>query len=118
MPQEFLMDVLEWNEAVDDARSSEPGSPQRLALDELHGTLKEQRERLMASVAAELSPLPEVHSEELSGVRKRLNAVRYLDRTLHEIADGLIAMLSAKLVNSAGRYMRASVPLNASGSVQ
>jgi molecular chaperone HscB len=87
MPQEFLMDVLEWNEAVDEARSSEPGSPARLALEELQSTLEEQREQLMASVAAELSPLPELRSDKLTGVRQRLNAVRYLDRTLHEIAE-------------------------------
>ncbi len=85
MPQAFLMEVLEWNEALENARASAPGDPARLALDALEETLKNERASVTDEIARTLSPTPEPGSPVLTEVRKRLNALRYLDRTLAEM---------------------------------
>ena len=41
----------------------------------------------MQRVSELLTPLPQTASAPLRQARKLLNAVRYLDRTLHEIAE-------------------------------
>ena len=95
MPREFLMEVLEWNESVEAARETEPGSPAREALAELDETLAEQRARTMEEISALLTPLPETASTQLVEARKRLNAVRYLNRSLNEIAELRLAEASS-----------------------
>jgi DnaJ-domain-containing protein 1 len=45
MPQEFLMEVLEWNETLDDAAEAAPGSAEREALGPLAEQLRAQRSR-------------------------------------------------------------------------
>ena len=87
MPQAFLMEVLEWNEALEDAERSSAGSPERAALEGLGVTLHREHERQLAGVGAALEPLPERGAPELAGVRRQLNAVRYLSRTLYKIRD-------------------------------
>ena len=87
MPPEFLAEVMEWNEAVEEAGDAAPGAPERARLDDLEQTLLGEREELMAVVAAALTPLPEMRSPKLTEVRRKLNAVRYLDRTLHTISE-------------------------------
>ena len=90
MHQEFLMEVMEWNEILDD---HEPGSPE---FESLETDLREERERLTAAIAAYLTPLPDPSSPEgaeaLKDVRKDLNALRYIDRALTRVA-GLPAPL-------------------------
>jgi molecular chaperone HscB len=86
MPQEFLMEVLEWNETLDDARGAGPGSPERAALDTLESALRTARTQTLADVAGGLTPLPEPGSAALFDTRKRLNGLRYLNKTLNEIA--------------------------------
>ena len=88
MPAEFLAEVLEWNEAVEEARAAGPGSPAATALVELDGSLRDHRTAVMEEVSGLLTPLPAAHAPELASVRRRLNAVRYLDRTLEEIWSG------------------------------
>lgn len=87
MPQAFLMEVLEWNEALDEARESAPDSPKRAALDGLEQQLKGEREDALERVARALSPLPDPGAPALGDVRRELNAVRYLDRTLSTLAE-------------------------------
>lgn len=85
MPQAFLMEVLEWNETLDEARDAAPGSAELAALDELGTTLDEERGEALDRIGALLTPLPERGAKALSALRRELNAVRYLDRALREL---------------------------------
>ena len=87
MPQAFLMEVLEWNEAIEDAQNSSPGSDERARLESLENELRGERESVMGEVASMLNPLPQMNAPGLTEVRQKLNAVRYLDRALHQIAE-------------------------------
>ena len=84
MPQAFLAEVLEWNEILDEARRSADGSDDpRLA--KLKEVLPAKRHEALGAVAGLLTPLPARGASRLREVRRALNAVRYLDRTLSEI---------------------------------
>ncbi len=83
MPQAFLMEVMEWNEAIEEARSG--GSVESLST--LESELRGARNASMKSVQEALTPLPPRGSDDLVEARRSLNAVRYLDRALHEIAE-------------------------------
>lgn len=86
MPQAFLMEVMEWNETLEEARG-EP-SPEALRdLTKLHFSLQSERGHLIAAIEGQLTPLPEHSSEVLENVRRQLNAIRYIDRALHEIEE-------------------------------
>ena len=87
MPAEFLIEVLEWNEALDEAQASPPDSPERGALEQLVTTLNRQHEGLLAEIGRSLTPLPGRDGSLLSEIRRQLNAVRYLSRTLFRIRD-------------------------------
>jgi molecular chaperone HscB len=87
MPQEFLMEVLEWNEALEEARPSGAHSDKRKQLIPLRGELRERRAALLEEIASGLTPLPEQGAPALRSVRKKLNAVRYIDRALKEIGE-------------------------------
>lgn len=84
MHQEFLMEVMEWNEVLDE---NEPGSPEFQALE---SELREERERLVTAISGHLTPLPDpatpAGAEALKDVRKDLNALRYIDRALTRVA--------------------------------
>lgn len=85
MPQAFLMEVMEWNEALEEAREAPPGAPLSPALEALAGTWRGERERTLAEVADALTPLPGRGADALTEARRKLNAVRYLDRALGEL---------------------------------
>ncbi len=85
MPREFLMEVLEWNEALEEAREAAPGSPAREALGALEDTLEERRKETLALLADTLEPLPERGAKALVTARRLLNAVRTLTRTTREL---------------------------------
>lgn len=87
MPQEFLMEVLEWNETLDDAAAAAPGSAEREALGPLAEQLRAQREEVLSEVGAALTPLPPSGAADLGPLRRRLNAVRYLSRALERIRE-------------------------------
>ena len=87
MPQEFLMEVLEWNEALDEAAAGAPGGPEREALGPLAEQLRAEREAVLSEVGAALTPLPASGAAELAPLRRRLNAVRYLSRALERIRE-------------------------------
>jgi len=85
MPKAFLLEVLEWNEALEEARASEPGSPQRSGLARLEGELHAQRASALNELERLLIPLPAPGSPALREARAQLNALRYLDNTLAQI---------------------------------
>ncbi|MEZ6015826.1 MAG: iron-sulfur cluster co-chaperone HscB C-terminal domain-containing protein [Planctomycetota bacterium] len=87
MPQEFLMEVLEWNEVLDEGASAPPGSTERLALTPLEAELAGQRAQALREVTAALTPLPSPGAPALVDVRRTLNAIRYLDRALRRLRD-------------------------------
>ena len=88
MPQAFLMEVLEWNEALEAAREAEPGSAER-DLSGLERELSSRRAEVFEALATALTPLPPAASaggsERLAAIQKQLNAARYVDRALSEI---------------------------------
>jgi molecular chaperone HscB len=83
MPREFLMEVLEWNETLEEARANAGTFDPRLG--ELRTELTARRADSLTRIAALLTPLPERGSANLLAVRQHLNAVRYVDRALSEI---------------------------------
>ena len=90
MPQAFLVEVLEWNETLEAVREAPPGAAgeaDRAGLAELETSLQAEREDAFTALASALVPLPESGAEALVDARKRLNAIRYIDRTLGEIRD-------------------------------
>ena len=80
MPQAFLMEVMEWNEILDD---HEPGSPEFKALAE---ELRSERASLVGEIETLLTPLPASGADELRNVRKALNALRYIERALQRVS--------------------------------
>lgn len=80
MPQTFLMEVMEWNEVLEE---NAPGSP---CLTALAGELEDHRAGLVNSITAALTPLPPSGDDSLGAVRKDLNALRYVDRALARAA--------------------------------
>lgn len=83
MPREFLMEVLEWNETLEEARANASTFDPRLAV--LRTELAARRGAALTRVGKLLTPLPEHASPSLLAVRQQLNAVRYVDRALSEI---------------------------------
>lgn len=87
MPPDFLAEVLGWNETIAEARAAPLDASARGHLRELAANLSKQRENFMGALASSLEPLPELRSPRLCDARRMLNAVRYLDRALHQIAE-------------------------------
>ena len=84
MPQAFLMEVLEWSETLEEVREQD-GVADDSKLDALASELAKQREESIQQFAPLLEPLPEQGAPALLELRKLLNAIRYVDRTLAEI---------------------------------
>ncbi len=83
MPKEFLMEVLEWNETLEEARTGSGIPAERL--DALRSELETRRKEALDAVSKLLAPLPARGSAQLVQARKELNAVRYVDRALGEL---------------------------------
>lgn len=83
MPQAFLMEVLEWNETLEEARAGAERVDPRL--DALEQELRGKRDESTAAIRAVLTPLPPRGSPTLRRARQELNAIRYVDRALNEI---------------------------------
>jgi molecular chaperone HscB len=84
LPQAFLAEVLEWNETLEQARAGSGGTADQV--DALESELEERRAASFQRLAALLQPLPAHGAPALREARRELNAVRYVDRTLEEIA--------------------------------
>lgn len=87
MPQAFLMQVLEWNEVLEDAQGAKPGSAEWIVMEQLAGELATERQARVTAIAAQLTPLPSKGDASLLATRQELNAVRYIDRTQTEIKN-------------------------------
>lgn len=87
MPQPFLMQVLEWNEVVEEARGAAEGSPAWSAMLQLCDELRDERRGRLEAIGKLLSPLPEPGAPTLVDLRRELNAVRYIDRTQDELKN-------------------------------
>lgn len=85
MPQAFLMQVLEWNEVLEEARDATEGTAEWSAMLELETELASEREERLEALGRLLDPLPETGSDGLVDVRRELNAIRYIDRTRSEM---------------------------------
>jgi molecular chaperone HscB len=83
MPKEFLMQVLEWNETLEEARAGSGVPAERL--DALRSELEARRKEALDAVAKLLTPLPAPGDSTLVQMRKELNSVRYVDRALGEL---------------------------------
>jgi molecular chaperone HscB len=94
MPKEFLMEVLEWNEFLEEARHANATPAEGAA--ELHRDLEARREQALATVAKLLEPLPARSSESLREARRALNVVRYIDRTLSELESLRLSRAEAR----------------------
>lgn len=83
MPREFLLEVLEWNELLEEARSSGAVTEDRLT--KLRRDLEVRRAAALEAVGRFLDPLPSPGSPKLREARREVNVVRYVDRALGEI---------------------------------
>jgi len=82
MPQPFLLEVLEWNEVLEEARAS---SELDARVEPLFTELTARRASNLERLDELLEPLPAKDSANLVLARRELNALRYLDRALREI---------------------------------
>jgi molecular chaperone HscB len=101
MPRAFLMEVLEWNEALEAARESQPGSPERAALASLGTELRGRRSEVIGRAGDAIDTAlsddaAERDAAALTEVRRLLNAVRYLDRALDEMESLRLAQASTR----------------------
>lgn len=78
VPQALLMEVMEWNETLDDLES-EPDDEARQAL--IH-ELQVRRHATLQSLREILDPLPEPGAPTLKAARDHLDVLRYLARIL------------------------------------
>ena len=94
MPKEFLMEVLEWNETLEEARAGSSVPADRL--DALRTELEARRTESLDAVSKLLIPLPAPGSVALVQARKELNAVRYVDRALGELESLRLARAESR----------------------
>lgn len=87
MPAAFLQEVLEWNEAIEEARTAPPDSPARVALATLGADLQRAHADGVQRVATLLTPPPARGAADLRRVRQELNALRYVERARREIGE-------------------------------
>ncbi len=83
MPQAFLVEVLDWNEILEDAAAGRGDVDPRV--DALASDLTERRGAAQQALRKLLDPLPERGSPRLTAARRELNVLRYLDRALRQI---------------------------------
>jgi len=93
MPQAFLMEVLEWNEAIEDAQGAAADSPQMQALEGVAGELTQERDSTLHNLERALDGGPD--ADALTQARQSLNAVRYIDKTLAQIRALRLAQSNA-----------------------
>jgi molecular chaperone HscB len=94
LPQQFLHEVLEWNETLEEARAG--ARPALESLPALQAMLRSRRTQALQTAGQLLTPLPERGAPRLAEVRAQLNAIRYFERTLSEIEALGLARASAR----------------------
>jgi molecular chaperone HscB len=81
MPQAFLMEVMEWNETLEEAREA-PTEATAAKVDALGHELTDARAQAMGAAGRLLDA-----GDDPAEVRRQLNAVRYVDRALEQIEE-------------------------------
>ena len=87
MPQAFLMEVMEWNEALEDLKAELDSAPAEVAakLADFRASLNLKRAQLIEDILDGVeSALEDPTAADLPGLRRQLNAVRYIDRAQDE----------------------------------
>ncbi len=89
MPQPFLAEVMEWNETLEELGEETENAPDEVVtkLATFRGELNLGRAELIESILDQLGAqlaTPQPSTTELTGIRRQLNAVRYIDRALDE----------------------------------
>jgi molecular chaperone HscB len=74
MPPAFLMQQMEWREALDEAR----GDP--AALDEVRGTMKDERDELVAAISHAIDQV-----QDFTGAAALVRQLMFIDRFASEI---------------------------------
>jgi molecular chaperone HscB len=85
MPKQFLLEVLEWNEALEEAREEGPTDAARARLQSLGSQLASARGEALDRLRAHLTPVPASGAEALLEARRELNSLRYLERALEQV---------------------------------
>jgi molecular chaperone HscB len=96
MPKAFLVEVLEWNELLEEARAAQTDPALAARLAELEASLREKRAEALAALDRLLDPLPPAGSPKLREARAELNAIRYVDRALAELETLRLAKAAAR----------------------
>ncbi|MEZ6003482.1 MAG: iron-sulfur cluster co-chaperone HscB C-terminal domain-containing protein [Planctomycetota bacterium] len=78
VPQSLLMEVMEWNETLEELE----GAPSPARLSGLIEELRQRRHAVMSELRSALSPLPEPGDVRLQTARGLVDQLRYLDRIL------------------------------------
>jgi len=88
MPQPFLMEVMEWNETMEELKEADDADQTKAGIDELKAELNTQRAELIENTLdnAETQLNQVAGATDLATIRRDLNAVRYIDRALSAIA--------------------------------
>ncbi|MFT6362087.1 MAG: molecular chaperone HscB [Planctomycetota bacterium] len=88
MPQAFLMEVMEWNETMEELKAADDPVQTKAGIDELKAELNIQRAELIENTLdnAEAQLNQVAGATDLANIRRDLNAVRYIDRALSAIA--------------------------------
>lgn len=87
MPQAFLMEVMDWNEALEELKAEVEDAPDEVARRsaDFRAELNLERARLIESVLDALeAQLESPDPAALAPIRQELNAVRYIDRAQDE----------------------------------
>ena len=94
MPQAFLMEVMEWNEELEELKAAAEPAATLPRLEDFRAQLNLERARLLEDVLDRLEEelARELHEPDaLSSLRRDLNAIRYIDRALTEVATLTLA---------------------------
>ncbi len=84
MPPAFLLEVLEWNEILELAKTTPGSQDNAQALKQLGDELRRRRENTLEQLGQRLDS---TDPGDPLALRQELNSVRYLDRTLDEITQ-------------------------------
>jgi len=87
MPQAFLMEVMDWNETLEELKEQIAAEPAEVAAQttEFRAELNLERARLIESVLDSLeAQVAAPNTAALAPIRQELNAVRYIDRAQDE----------------------------------
>ncbi|HPF12787.1 MAG: hypothetical protein H6830_12050 [Planctomycetes bacterium] len=81
VPQDLLMEVMEWNETLDDVEHAGEAAASS-ALATLDAELQTRKHQVLQGLRTLLDPLPEPNSPVLTQIREQLDVLRYLVRIL------------------------------------